>query len=124
MSHKILVLPGDHVGPEVVDEALKVLKVVEEKSKVQFEFTFDLCGGCSIDKHGTAITEQVLGLAEKSDAILFGSAGGPEWYVTRERSRSKVLFIDRGRDEMMLPLMQTSQGHSVPESRVWPTKDA
>lgn len=80
-SFKILVLPGDHVGPEVLNEAIKVLKIVESQSDVQFELTFDLAGGCSIDKHGTPITDKVLGMAKQSDAVLFGSVGGPEWHV-------------------------------------------
>ncbi|KAL3955029.1 hypothetical protein ACCO45_010592 [Purpureocillium lilacinum] len=68
-TFKILVLPGDHVGPEVMAEALKVLDVIEEcRPGVKFERTFDLAGGCSIDKHGTPITEDVLDKASNSDA--------------------------------------------------------
>ena len=78
-SRNILVLPGDHVGPEVVTEALKVLKVVEASSGVEFNLTHDLAGGCSIDKHGTPITDAVLQKAKESDAIFFGSVGGPKW---------------------------------------------
>lgn len=81
-TFRILVLPGDHVGPEVVAEALKVLEVIQASSqgKVQFEYNHQICGGCSIDKHGTPITEEVLRIAkEESDAVLFGSVGGPEW---------------------------------------------
>lgn len=80
-SFKILVLPGDHVGPEVLYEAIKVLKIVESQSEARFELTFDLAGGCSIDKHGLPITDQVLEEAKESDAVLFGSVGGPEWHV-------------------------------------------
>lgn len=80
MSLNILVLPGDHVGPEVVQEAVKVLKVVEKKSGVNFELDFDLCGGCSIDKHGKPVTDEVVQKAKKSDAVFFGSVGGPKWY--------------------------------------------
>lgn len=76
----ILVLPGDHVGPEVMAEALKVLKVIEKtRSNLQFNISTDLVGGCSIDKHGLPITEEVLSRAAQSDAVLFGSVGGPEW---------------------------------------------
>ncbi|EPE09521.1 3-isopropylmalate dehydrogenase [Ophiostoma piceae UAMH 11346] len=79
-TYKILVLPGDHVGPEVVAEALKVLDVVQEcRSDITFERTFDLAGGASINKHGVPITEAVLEKAVQSDAVLFGSIGGPEW---------------------------------------------
>ncbi|TPX17302.1 uncharacterized protein E0L32_012240 [Thyridium curvatum] len=77
---KILVLPGDHVGPEIMAEALKVLDVVEEcRPAVKFERTTDLAGGCSIDQHGVPITDAVLEKASQSDAVLFGSVGGPEW---------------------------------------------
>ncbi|CAK7242819.1 MAG: 3-isopropylmalate dehydrogenase [Sporothrix thermara] len=79
-TFKLLVLPGDHVGPEVVAEALKVLDVVEaSRPGLRFERDFDLAGGASIDKHGVPITEAVLAKAEASDAVLFGSIGGPEW---------------------------------------------
>jgi 3-isopropylmalate dehydrogenase len=79
---RILVLPGDHVGPEVMAETLRVLDVVQERSqgKVRFEYNHQIAGGCSIDKHGTPITDEVLRIAkEESDAVLFGSVGGPEW---------------------------------------------
>src|SRR5690349_20742050 len=77
---KILVLPGDHAGPEVMAEALKVLGVIEDCCPgVTFEATHGLVGGCSIDKHGTPITDDVLKMASESDAVLFGSVGGPEW---------------------------------------------
>tara|TARA_R110002003_G_scaffold127_5_gene11909 strand:- start:1592 stop:2731 length:1140 start_codon:yes stop_codon:yes gene_type:complete len=79
-TFQILVLPGDHIGPEIMTEALKVLDTLEEvRPHLQFKKTFDIAGGASIDKHGTPITEEVLRLAAESDAVLFGSVGGPEW---------------------------------------------
>ncbi|KAL6244642.1 3-isopropylmalate dehydrogenase [Rhinocladiella similis] len=81
-TFRVLVLPGDHVGPEVMKEAIRVLDVVEASSQgqVKFQYNWQICGGCSIDKHGTPITDEVLRIAkEESDAVLFGSAGGPEW---------------------------------------------
>jgi 3-isopropylmalate dehydrogenase len=60
-------------------EALRVLKVVEDCRNIKFELEHDICGGCSIDKHGTPITDAVLEKATQVDAVLFGSAGGPEW---------------------------------------------
>ena len=76
---KILVLPGDHVGPEIMAEALKVLNVLKESRGIIFDISHDIAGGCSIDKHGTPITTAVLEKAKESDAVLFGSVGGPEW---------------------------------------------
>jgi 3-isopropylmalate dehydrogenase len=78
-SRNILVLSGDHVGPEVVAEALKVLKVVENSTGTKFNITHDLAGGCSIDRHGTPITDAVLQKAKEADAVFFGSVGGPKW---------------------------------------------
>ncbi|KAI1631203.1 Isopropylmalate dehydrogenase-like domain-containing protein [Biscogniauxia mediterranea] len=79
-SYRILVLPGDHVGPEVMAEALKVLDVVEAcRPSLRFSRTFALAGGLSIDAHGVPVTPAVLDQAAASDAVLFGSVGGPEW---------------------------------------------
>ncbi|KAF3763063.1 hypothetical protein M406DRAFT_94097 [Cryphonectria parasitica EP155] len=79
-SFNILVLAGDHVGPEVMAEALKVLETIARaRPNLHFHLTHDLAGGCSINTHGTPITQAVLAKAEQSDAVLFGSVGGPEW---------------------------------------------
>jgi 3-isopropylmalate dehydrogenase len=79
MSHKILIIPGDGVGPEIMAEAVKTLKTIEKVSDIKFELEWALAGGCSIDKHGVAITPEVLAQAKSSDAVLFGSVGGPKW---------------------------------------------
>ena len=93
-TFKILVLPGDHVGPEVMTEALKVLDVIEQcRPALKFERSFDLAGGCSINKHGTPITEQVLDKASQSDAVLFGSVGGPEWANSSPSPESGLLRL-------------------------------
>ncbi|KAF3343097.1 hypothetical protein VdG2_09084 [Verticillium dahliae VDG2] len=77
-TFRILVLPGDHVGPEIMAEALKVLDVVQDsRPNIRFERTTDIVGGASIDKHGVPITQSVLDAAKASDAVLFGSIGAP-----------------------------------------------
>lgn len=81
-TYRILVLGGDHVGPEVMKEAIRVLEVIEQKrsTKIKFKLTHELAGGCSMDARGTPITDDVLRIAkEESDAVLFGSVGGPKW---------------------------------------------
>jgi 3-isopropylmalate dehydrogenase len=90
---KILVLSGDHIGPEVVAEALKVLDVIEAHKGVKFEREYDLCGGCSLDKHGTAATDEVLEKSVQADAVFFGSAGGPEWGTSVPNPESGLLRI-------------------------------
>ena len=76
---QIAVLPGDGIGPEVMDEALKVLDAAQ--SIFGFNLTCKTAdvGGIAIDRSGSALPESTLGLCEASDAILFGSVGGPKW---------------------------------------------
>ncbi|KAF9777085.1 hypothetical protein IL306_004643 [Fusarium sp. DS 682] len=92
-SSTILVLPGDGVGPEVVDEALKVLRVVDQHSKARFNIQTDLFGGCSIDAHGVPITETVLQKAKEADAVLAGAVGGPKWGVGKVRPEDGLLQL-------------------------------
>ncbi len=90
---KLLILPGDHIGPEVVHEALKILDIIEESTGAQFERDFDLCGGRSLDKHKDSVTEAVLKKSEEADAVFFGSAGGPEWGHSQPNPESGLLRI-------------------------------
>ena len=78
-SHKLLLLPGDGIGPEVMAEVDRVLAFFNKKGKAQFTTETGLCGGCSIDKNGVPLTDEVLGKARAADAIIFGSVGGPKW---------------------------------------------
>ena len=74
---KIAVLAGDGIGEEVMKEALKVLKKVEEKFHLNFEYTKGLIGGAAYPVYGNHFPEETRKLAENSDAVLFGSVGGP-----------------------------------------------
>ncbi|MBU1169328.1 MAG: 3-isopropylmalate dehydrogenase [Proteobacteria bacterium] len=76
---KIAVLPGDGIGPEVMAEAIKVLDAAKKKFSFDMEYTFADVGGAAIDNHGEALPKSTLTLCENSDAILFGSVGGPKW---------------------------------------------
>ncbi len=76
---KIAVLAGDGIGPEVMREALKILDVVQKKFSFKLEYAFADIGGCAIDNHGSALPPDTLKTCEESDAILFGSVGGPQW---------------------------------------------
>ncbi|MEA1922572.1 MAG: 3-isopropylmalate dehydrogenase [Pseudomonadota bacterium] len=76
---KIAILAGDGIGPEVMREALKVLDIVQDKFSFQLEYCFADVGGCAIDKQGSALPPETLKICEESDAILFGSVGGPQW---------------------------------------------
>lgn len=78
-SHKIAVLAGDGIGPEVMTEALKVLGVISRKFEIEFSFDEQLVGGAGIDQAGSALPGPTLAACEAADAILFGSVGGPKW---------------------------------------------
>ncbi|KAG0648013.1 3-isopropylmalate dehydrogenase [Hyphodiscus hymeniophilus] len=92
-SHNILVLPGDGVGPEIIAEAVKILEVISSHSEAKFNINQGLMGGCSIDKHGVALTDEVMGLAKNSDAVLFGAVGGPKWGAGKVRPEQGVLRL-------------------------------
>ena len=79
MNADIVVLPGDGIGPEVTAEAVRVLQAVGRKCSHSFRFSERLMGGCSIDAHGTALTDQVLADCRACDAVLLGAVGGPKW---------------------------------------------
>jgi 3-isopropylmalate dehydrogenase len=74
---RIVVLPGDGIGPEIVAAAREVLGALGE-----FSYDERLMGGCSIDEHGTALTDEVLDACRSADAVLLGAVGGPKWDTT------------------------------------------
>ena len=78
-TYKIAVLPGDGIGPEVMTEARRVLAVVEKKFGLAFEYTEARVGGIAIDVDGKALPEATIKVCRESDAIFFGSVGGPKW---------------------------------------------
>ncbi len=76
-TYNIALLPGDGIGEEVCQEAVKVLQRIEAKYDVQFDFTHGLIGGAAWPAHGNHFPEETKAIVKKSDAILFGSVGGP-----------------------------------------------
>ncbi len=79
MNATIVVLPGDGIGPEVTAQAVRALEAVAKKSGHSFDFVERLMGGCSIDAHGIALTDEVLADCRGADAVLLGAVGGPKW---------------------------------------------
>ena len=76
---RILLLPGDGIGPEVTREAQRVLEAAARKHGHKLVFEEDLLGGASIDAHGTPLSERTLARARESRAVLMGAVGGPKW---------------------------------------------
>lgn len=79
MKFNIAVLPGDGIGPEVMDEGIKVLHAVGKKYGHEFKLRYGLLGGVSIDKHGLALTPETLQMCKSCDAVLLAAVGGPKW---------------------------------------------
>ncbi len=79
MEAKIILLPGDGIGPEVVAEGVKVLEAIAERYGHSFTFEEHLIGGCAIDALGTALSDETVEACRTADAILLGAVGGPKW---------------------------------------------
>lgn len=79
MEKKITILPGDGIGPEVMEGAIRVLKFIEERFDHTFHLEKGLIGGCAIDQEGTPLPDETLALCQSSDAVLLGAVGGPKW---------------------------------------------
>lgn len=73
------VIKGDGIGPEIVDEAIKVLNAVAKKENIEFIYKEYLMGGAAIDATGVPLPEETINGAINSDAVLFGAIGGPKW---------------------------------------------
>lgn len=79
MNKKIAILPGDGVGPEITDEAIKILRKIADHFHHVFEFSHGLIGASAIDKTGVALPDETLTLCQRSDAIVFGAIGDPKY---------------------------------------------
>jgi 3-isopropylmalate dehydrogenase len=78
-NKKILILPGDGIGPEVMAQVRRILDWMQSHRAVSFDVTEGLVGGASFDAHGTPLTDETMGRALEADAVLFGAVGGPAW---------------------------------------------
>ena len=102
MNMKIGVIKGDGIGPEIVDEAMKVLDRIAEVYGHSFFYTQLLMGGASIDANGVPLTDETLEAARKSDAVLMGSIGGDAktspWYQLEpsKRPEAGLLALRKG----------------------------
>ena len=78
-NRKLLLLPGDGIGPEVVAEVKKIIKWFNEKKSLDFQIEEGLVGGASYEKHKNPITDEVFYKALESEAVILGAVGGPKW---------------------------------------------
>jgi 3-isopropylmalate dehydrogenase len=95
MPAKVILLPGDGIGPEIMDAALEVLGALG----LDFEYERHRFGGASIDAHGTAMTEETLEACRRADAVLLAAVGGPKWDTTdpsKPRPEQGLLGLRKG----------------------------
>ncbi|MEM1047571.1 MAG: 3-isopropylmalate dehydrogenase [Pseudomonadota bacterium] len=78
-THRLLLLPGDGIGPDIMAEAVKVLDWINANGTERFETEEDLVGGAAYDAHGQSISDATMKTAVDADAVLFGAVGGPKW---------------------------------------------
>ena len=76
---KLLILPGDGIGPEVMAEVTKLILAVEQSSGIKFEITYDDIGGAAYDRYGYPLADTTLEIAKQSHAVLLGAVGGEKW---------------------------------------------
>jgi 3-isopropylmalate dehydrogenase len=94
MSHRIVTLPGDGIGPEILEPTLELLEALGD-----FEFDERLFGGAAIDAYGTALTDDTLAACRKADAVLLAAVGGPKWDTTdpsKPRPEQGLLGLRKG----------------------------
>jgi len=98
MKANIVLLPGDGIGPEVLNATQRVLGAIAEKYNHQFSYDEHLIGGASMDVHGTALTDDALKACQQSDAILLGAVGGPKWDdpTAKVRPEQGLLALRKG----------------------------
>jgi 3-isopropylmalate dehydrogenase len=79
MKYNLAVLPGDGIGPEIIEQAVKVVDAVGKKFNHTFNYTYALIGAMAIDKTGSPLPEETLKICKSSDAVLFGAIGDPKY---------------------------------------------
>ncbi|HST76019.1 MAG TPA: 3-isopropylmalate dehydrogenase [Acetobacteraceae bacterium] len=92
-NKKLLVLPGDGIGPEVMWEVRRIIDWMDRRRMVTFDVSEDLVGGAAIEARGVPITEETLENAKQADAILFGSVGGPKWDTLGFDMRPEIAIL-------------------------------
>jgi 3-isopropylmalate dehydrogenase len=89
-THKLLLLPGDGIGPEVMAEVKKLVAWINANGLGSFECEEDLVGGAAYDAHGVAIRDDTMARAHAADAVIFGAVGGPKWDKVEYEARPEA----------------------------------
>ena len=93
MTRKLLLLPGDGIGPETMNEVKRIIAFMNEAGMAEFELDEDLVGGAAYDAHQVAITDAAMEKALAADAVLFGAVGGPKWDSVPYEQRPEAALL-------------------------------
>jgi 3-isopropylmalate dehydrogenase len=93
MPHKLLLLPGDGIGPETMTEVKAIIAFMTEAGLAAFETEEDVVGGAAFDAHQVAITDAAMAKALAADAVLFGAVGGPKWDAAPYAQRPEAALL-------------------------------
>ena len=92
-NKKILILPGDGIGNEVMAEVLKIIDWMEKTKSLSFDISERLVGGVAYDKEGNSISDETMQVAQDSDAVLFGAVGGSKWDSVEREKRPEAALL-------------------------------
>ena len=93
MNYNISVIAGDGIGPDITEQAIKVLDIIGTKFGHTFEFKYALAGGCAIDEFGEALPQSTIDICSDSDSILLGAVGGPKWDTLPGNERPETALL-------------------------------
>ena len=97
-NKKILILPGDGIGNEVMAEVLKIINWMEKTKSMSFDISERLVGGTAYDKEGDSISDETMQVAMESDAVLFGAVGGSKWDNVEREKRPEAALLRLRKD--------------------------
>ena len=97
-NKKILILPGDGIGNEVMSEVLKIIDWMEKTKSMSFDISERLVGGTAYDKEGDSISVDTMQVAMVSDAVLFGAVGGSKWDNVEREKRPEAALLRLRKD--------------------------
>ncbi len=97
-NKKILILPGDGIGNEVMAEVLKIIDWMEKTKSISFDISERLVGGAAYNKEGNSISDETMQIALDSDAVLFGAVGGPKWENVEREKRPEAALLRLRKD--------------------------
>ena len=107
MNKNIVLLKGDGIGPEIINQAVKVLKKVAANYKHKFNFIEREIGGASIDKHGVPLTDETVKTCKAADAVLLGAVGGYKWDAVSPNLRPEKGLLTIINEDKFFEMLET-----------------